>query len=341
MTTVETVNFAPFLNATDKKSVGEAILNSFKSSGFVYLLNHGIPQDKINGMFKWACILLLSKTLFDQPTEVKQLAPHPPSGAHHRGYSSPGREKVKQFRTDVVDINDAERIKQDLEGEVLRDLKESFEAGNEDNEGMPNIWYPDGVLPGFKEACLDFYWTLYETEKHILRAIAVGLGVDEEFFVRYHSGHDNQLRLLHYPSVPKELLKPQDSSRIPSHSDFCTLTILLQDSVSGLEVEDQHNRGTFIPVAPIPSTIVVNAGDFLMRWTNDVVLSTIHRVRAPVPSSDCIDNIPDRYSIPYFCAADLDTVIPAVPGTWDDKNPLKYEPISARNYVMQRLADNY
>ena len=23
---------------------------------------------------------------------------------------------------------------------------------------MPNIWLPDGVLPGFKEACLDFYW---------------------------------------------------------------------------------------------------------------------------------------------------------------------------------------
>jgi len=23
---------------------------------------------------------------------------------------------------------------------------------------MPNIWLPDGVLPGFKEACLDFFW---------------------------------------------------------------------------------------------------------------------------------------------------------------------------------------
>ncbi|PPQ71936.1 hypothetical protein CVT24_007910 [Panaeolus cyanescens] len=244
---------------------------------------------------------LLSKKLFDLPPEVKQLAPHPPSGAHHRGYSAPGREKVKQFRTDRVDIDDAQGAKPDDEVEILRDMKESFESGSERNEGMPNIWYPDGVIPGFKESCLDFYWTLYETEKHILRAIAVGLGIEEEFFVQYHSGGDNQLRLLHYPSIERALLKHADSSRIPSHSDFCTLTILFQDSVGGLEVEDQHSRGKFIPVAPIPSSIVVNAGDFLMRWTNDVILSTVHRVRTPIPSENDGDaqDIPDRYSIPY------------------------------------------
>lgn len=42
--------------------------------------------------------------------------------------------------------------------EVEKDIKESFEVGREDDPVMPNIWYPDGVLPGFKEACLDFFW---------------------------------------------------------------------------------------------------------------------------------------------------------------------------------------
>lgn len=42
--------------------------------------------------------------------------------------------------------------------DVQRDIKEIFEVGREDHEEMPNIWYPDGILPGFREACLDFYW---------------------------------------------------------------------------------------------------------------------------------------------------------------------------------------
>ena len=38
------------------------------------------------------------------------------------------------------------------------DVKESYECGWEENAGMPNIWLPEEVLPGFKEACMDFYW---------------------------------------------------------------------------------------------------------------------------------------------------------------------------------------
>lgn len=38
------------------------------------------------------------------------------------------------------------------------DVKESFECGWEENVGMPNIWLPEDVLPGFREACMDFYW---------------------------------------------------------------------------------------------------------------------------------------------------------------------------------------
>ena len=46
----------------------------------------------------------------------------------------------------------------DTEVEVQKDIKESFEVGREDDPVMPNIWYPDGVLPGFQDACMDFYW---------------------------------------------------------------------------------------------------------------------------------------------------------------------------------------
>ena len=85
---------------------------------------------------------------------------------------------------------------------------------------MPNIWLPEDVLPGFRQACMDFYWvranlrgrcrgliwtrlpqTCHETELQILRAITVALGISEDHLVKYHKGHDNQLRLLHYPRL--------------------------------------------------------------------------------------------------------------------------------------------
>ena len=53
------------------------------------------------------------------------------------------------------------------EVEVQKDIKESFEAGREDDPVMPNIWYPDGVLPGFKDACMDFYWVSSSTKSDI------------------------------------------------------------------------------------------------------------------------------------------------------------------------------
>jgi hypothetical protein len=44
------------------------------------------------------------------------------------------------------------------EAEIQKDIKESFEVGRGDDPIMPNIWYPDSVLPGFKDTCLDFFW---------------------------------------------------------------------------------------------------------------------------------------------------------------------------------------
>ncbi|KAF8801747.1 thymine dioxygenase [Phlegmacium glaucopus] len=329
-TTVKVVDFAPFLNGSDKQGVSNAILDSFKTIGFVYLVNHGLPQSKIDSMFSW------SKKLFSQPMEVKQLAPHPVTAYHQRGYSAPGREKVYHLKPDKdgKEEENTDTTTNAEETEVQKDIKESFEVGREDDPVMPNIWYPDGVLPGFKDASLDFFWTCYDTEKQILKALALGFNLSEDYFLSFHTKADNELRLLHYPSVPASVLENEKASRIPSHADFCTLTILVQDDVGGLEVEDPHRPGTFVPVPPIPGSIVVNAGDFLMIWSNDTIRSTVHRVRSPTKKGDII---PARYSIPY----DLSTIVDCIPGTWDADRPKLYPPISAGEYILKRLSLNY
>ena len=39
-------------------------------------------------------------------------------------------------------------------------MKETFDCGSENDQFMPNIWLPEGVLPGFNEACLAFFWVI-------------------------------------------------------------------------------------------------------------------------------------------------------------------------------------
>ncbi|KAJ7923514.1 thymine dioxygenase [Mycena leptocephala] len=314
---ISVVDFSSFLDGSNKQAVADAILSSFKRVGFVYLLNHGISSERVSQMFA------LSKEFFAQPMEIKELAPHPPSGTHHRGYSSPGREKVIQGAGNSRP--------------AVPDVKEHFECGREANERSPNIWLPEGIFPGFKEGCLDFFWICYKTELNILRALALGFGLSEDYFIQYHQVADNQLRLLHYPSVPTEELRNEKIERISAHSDYGSMTLLFQDEVGGLEIEDPNAPGLFRPATPIPDALIVNAGDFMMRWSNDIIRSTIHRVRAP-PGIETPDGMtPERYSIPY----DHTIVVDCIPGTWDAERPKKYEPISAGEYVGKRLAAAY
>lgn len=321
------INFGPFLDGSNKQEVADAMLESFKSIGFVYLVNHGLSQEKIDDMFAW------SRRFFEQPRETKMLAPHPPSGTHHRGYSAPHVEKVVQHIYDENELA-ANRAK-------APDVKESFEVGREGDEHMPNIWLPEGVLPGFKETCLDFFWMCNETKFKVLSALALGLHLPEDFFEQYHQVPDNQLRLLRYPSVPIESLQKDEIVRIGAHSDFGSITLLMQDDIGGLEVEDPNKSGEFNAAPPVKGSIMVNAGDFMMRWSNDLIRSTVHRVRAP-PNSVTEDGMtPERYSIPYFCSTDFSKVVECLPGTYSEERPQRYEPISALDYIMKRLAANY
>ncbi|VDC04330.1 unnamed protein product [Peniophora sp. CBMAI 1063] len=295
--------------------------------GFVQLVNHSLSPADIEAMFDW------SKRFFSLPDEIKHLAPHPASGTHHRGYSAPGKEKVVQH---IYDRNELDELRN-----RTPDVKESFEVGREDDPVMPNIWLPENTLPGFKDASLRFYWICDEVKGHILRAIALALGLPERYLLDKHRAADNQLRFLHYPPVSSTALQNEEVTRIGAHSDFGSITLLLQDDIGGLEVESPQEPGRFLPVPPVQGALLVNAGDFLMRWSNDTIRSTIHRVRAPAHAQDDGGKIPERYSMPYFCSADFDIVVDCLPGTWSNERPKRYKPISASQYVLERLAAIY
>jgi len=149
--------------------------------------------------------------------------------------------------------------------------------------------------------------------------------------------------LLHYPGAPVEVFTSGAKGRVAAHTDFGTCTLLFQDpqdKLGGLEVEDPHKPGHFVPAPPVEGTIVFNIGDFLMRWSNDILKSTLHRVRAP-PPQEGQTHTPGRFSIPYFIGADPYKKVDCIPGFYGPDRPKRYKAITASEYIDMRMAANY
>lgn len=117
-----------------------------------------------------------------------------------------------------------------------------------------------------------------------------------------------------------------------------SVTLLFQDSRGGLQVLSPKN--TFVNATPIEDTIVINAGDLLARWSNDVIKSTKHRVVEPPVAADAGKH-PARYSIAYFCNPNFDRFIDAIPGTYDEAKEKKYNGVNSGDYLVQRLTVTY
>lgn len=331
---IPVIDFNPWSTGStdDKKRIARELTDACRRVGFVYIVNHGVPSTLLEEAFDW------SKKLFDLPEEKKMLAPHPPGPSVHRGYSWPGLEKVSQ---DIIKEGDENQNRKIL------DVKESYEIGSEDFELQPNVWLPDDVLPGFRRFMTEFYWKCFEAAKELLRALAIGIDLeDEDFFLRYHSGVNNQLRLLHYPPIEAEKLSSNEVARMPAHSDWGTITMLFQDDCGGLQVEHPDKPGHFVDATPMKNALVVNVGDLLMRWSNDYLKSTLHRVTLP-PIQD--KKLPvngksmtrPRYSIPYFVSPDPKVIVECLSACTDERHPIKYEPVVQEEYRKMRARGQY
>lgn len=107
----------------------------------------------------------------------------------------------------------------------------------------------------------------------ILLALGTGLELqDPSLIANFHSGHGNQLRLLHYPPIPASEVEKGLAARMPPHSDWGSITMVFQDECGGLEIEHPERPGVFIRADPVKDAIVMNVGDLLMRWSNGMFL---------------------------------------------------------------------
>jgi isopenicillin N synthase-like dioxygenase len=177
------IDFGAFLSPTTapetKLETARAILSGFQTAGFIYLRNHGIPKPTVQKTFAE------SAKFFARPLSQKDaLAWTTPEA--NRGYVAQGREKV----TDATDAAEIEELRA-AEGE---DLKESLEIGREGEEGHPNSWPEVDEGEEFKKSMLEFFDVCKELHVNVMRAIAVGLGIEEGWFDGFCDRGDNTLR---------------------------------------------------------------------------------------------------------------------------------------------------
>ena len=230
--TVDFSNWDSLASNKEKQEVAHKLIEACRTVGFVYITGHSIAPERLTKAFNW------SQSLFDMDREQKMLAPHPDGHKVHRGYSWPGLEKVSNAMGDETDPDLSKTLR------FIADVKESYEIGSQWNKDQPNIWLPDNVLPGFREFMQDFYWECHASAQKILSAMALGLGLpDEDHFHPTHPGHNNQLRLLHYPPVPAAAIESGSAARMQAHSDWGSIILLFQDDCGGLQAGfDQFPR---------------------------------------------------------------------------------------------------
>ncbi len=163
----------------------------------------------------------------------------------------------------------------------------------------------------------------------VLAALATAIGIDDGFFLANMERPQCRLRLLHYPPVEPA---PDGTLPVPTepHTDYGLITLLATDGVAGLEVKPLG--GAWTPVDARPGQLVVNLGDMMARWTNDLYRSTPHRVVGPAEG--------DRISIPFFVNPDPATIVETIPACVTDERPARYEPVTAGEFLARRI-DGY
>ncbi|PWY92989.1 oxidoreductase [Aspergillus sclerotioniger CBS 115572] len=311
------IDFTPFHAGSnqDRQRLVEEIRSACEELGFFQLRNHGISPDLQTD------ILEQSRDFFSLPVEIKEKYDRDNDG-FNRGY---------------------ERLRaQNFEKRAHGDLKEGFFLGRHLPLDDPDVQagkfgqgpnkYPAEVTDPlrFRDTVDRYYGAVLNLAVNLMTVIAEMVGLDPEALDRFCDRPIATLRLLHYPPQPPDASELERG--IGAHSDFGAITILLQDSIGGLQVWDRASNG-WVDVVPVPGAVVVNTGNLMMRWTNDRYISNLHRV---INRSGL-----DRYSIPFFFDGNADFLVECLESCRGPGQKAKYGPITVNDWMVGRYADTF
>lgn len=306
MITIDPISFD--LWKRDKNAFAKAFGDSFKETGFAIISDHTIPQNVIDAADE------ASKKYFALSEEIKRKYADPDDG-FQRGHSPMGTENAK--------------------GKKEADLKEFWHTGRELPAGSP---YRDTMkdtptvteIDGFDESTRELYEALDSFGAELLRAVAIYLKLEEDWFDSRVDVGNSILRLLHYP--PQSTPPPEGTERAGAHEDINLITLLLGAEEAGLQAK--HRSGEWLNVNAPKGAIVINVGDMLQRMTAGILPSTTHRVLNPAPERSRFP----RYSKPFFLHLNNDAVISPLESCLEMGGTAEPD-ITAGDYLKERLIE--
>ena len=176
---------------------------------------------------------------------------------------------------------------------------------------------------------LSYFDAVWSVGRRLHEGIARDLKLAPEYFEDKLDQPMATLRLLHYPPQPRNAAAGQIGAG--EHTDYGDITLLLTDEVGGLEVK--RRGGGWIAAPYMPGAFICNIGDCLMRWTNDVYVSTPHRVVNRGGR--------ERYSVAFFLDPNPDATVACLPTCVSPDRPGRYPPLTGADYLRGRLDATY
>ena len=310
MNKIPSLDLRDFLSedANRKEEFVQSIGKAFQEIGFCAVKGHLLSDDLVERLYKQI------KLFFDLPYEVKAKYEFPQYSGQ-RGYVSFGKESAK--------------------GSKHGDLKEYWhfgqyieEAEKEKYNYFPNVYVEE--LSEFNEVGREVYSTLEKTAKHILRALALYLNIEEDYFDKYIKNGNSILRPIHYPPI---LDDPKEAVRASAHGDINLITLLMGAHGKGLQV--QHSNGDWIDAVASEDELMINIGDMLSRHTNNLLKSTVHRVVNP--DRELLKK--SRYSIPFFMHPVSEMKLNVLESCISDESPKSFDDITAGDFLNERLVE--
>lgn len=287
----------PLIDFAANADPAAAVHESLSHVGFMQVKNIGLDQKLLEDVFA------ASAAYFAAAPELKSKSRYL-SAAENFGYQG--------------------LLEENLDPTQAADVKETFTMRNIAANPPGLERWPSSE---FRDLMRTFYAAALEAGHALQRTIAEALGTPPDYFTKVHTGAAVTLRLLCYPPSAAAKLEPGQLGA-GAHTDYGFLTLLFQDDVGGLQVQDKS--GAWIDVPPTPGAIVVNSGDLLERWTNCRYRSTLHRV---VPRSATRT----RYSIAMFIDPDPDAEVSVLPSCVDEIHPPLFPSITAGAHLQSKL----
>lgn len=306
---IPSVDLEEFLSGVPAKKdqFVQNIGRAYEEIGFVAVKNHGISDELIADLYKYVQQFFSLPLIQKKQYEIKGLA-------GQRGYTSFGKEHAK--------------------GSVSPDLKEFFQFGQIARDNFNEAVYPDNIsvkeIQLFDKTLAEVYRAFEKSGTALLQAIALYLGLEENYFDGYVYNGNSILRSIHYPPITTE---PASAIRAEQHEDINLITLLVGTSADGLEILSK--QGAWVPVTSLPQQIVVNVGDMLQRLTNNKLCSTTHRVVNPARQFWHTS----RFSIPFFLHPKTTMSLRCLDNCIDEKHPKLYDDITAGAYLNERLRE--